>query len=120
MLFLVNILFNKLTRSLGFKGLFVITFGVFLAESAMSQGTQGLSRESTANAVICFKSYIKEPITFYGNPMEIFTLNDGTKWKVSSSGSYEYIPVRYRNVLICPSEDLLVVDKRAIPVLRVN
>ena len=76
--------------------------------------------EASKDAVTCYKSSIKEPLTFYGNPMDTFTLYDGTRWKVSSSGAYEYIPTRYRNVLICPSEDLLVIDKRAISVSRVN
>jgi hypothetical protein len=91
-----------------------------LANSAHSQGSQGVNRDSTANAVTCYKSAIKEPLTFYGNPMDTFTLYDGTRWKVSNSGAYEYIPLRYRNILICPSEELLVVDKRAISVSKIN
>ena len=97
----------------------VFTFSV-LSMPVFSQTSQGIARESTANAVACYKSSIKEPLTFYGNPMDTFTLYDGTRWKVSSSGAYEYTPTRYRNVLICPSEELLVIDKRAVSVSRLN
>ena len=76
--------------------------------------------EASKDVVTCYKSSIKEPLTFYGNLMDIFTLYDGTRWKVFSSGAYEYIPARYRNVLICPSEGLLVIDKRAISVSSLN
>ena len=90
--------------------LFIVTLGGGLTQAF----------EASKDAVTCYKSSIKEPLTFYGNPMNTFTLYDGTRWKVSSGGAYEYIPVRYRNVLICPSEELLVIDKRAITVSRVN
>ena len=93
---------------------------VALVNPAFSQTPQGIARESAANAVTCYKSSIKEPLTFYGNPMDTFTLYDGTRWKVSSGGAYEYTPTRLRNVLICPTEELLVVDKRAISVLKLN
>ena len=52
--------------------------------------------------------------------MDAFMLYDGTRWKVLNGGAYEYTPIRYRNVLICPSEKLLVVDKRAISVSKIN
>jgi hypothetical protein len=91
-----------------------------LAQPVFSQNPQGINRGPDANEVICNKSYIKDPIIFYGNPMDLFTLIDGTSWKVSNVGPHEYIPVRYRNVLICPSEEILIVDKRAISVSRLN
>jgi hypothetical protein len=97
----------------------VFTFSV-LSMPVFSQTSEGTTLESTANKVACYKSSIKEPLTFYGNPMDTFTLYDGTRWKVSSSGAYEYTPTRYRNVLICPSEELLVIDKRAVSVSRLN
>jgi hypothetical protein len=78
------------------------------------------ARPATANAVACYKSSIKELLTFYGNSMDTFTLYDGTRSKVPSSEALEYTPIRYRNVFICPSEDLLAVDKRAIAVSRLN
>jgi len=100
------------------KGLITTFIVALFVNPSISQAQQGV-REST-NGVACYKSSIKEPLTFYGNPMDTFTLSDGTKWKVSWGGVYEYVPVRYRNVLICPSEELLVVDKRAISVSRLN
>ena len=97
-----------------FRGALLILLGL-LAMPALT-----CAQPATANAVACYKSSIKEPLTFYGNPMDTFTLYDGTRWKVSSGGAYEYIPIRYRNALICPSEGLLVIDKRAISVSRLN
>jgi hypothetical protein len=113
-------IFSKPSVLNGFKSLLAASILTMMANSAHSQGSQGVNRDSTANAVTCYKSAIKEPLTFYGNPMDTFTLYDGTRWKVSNSGAYEYIPLRYRNILICPSEELLVVDKRAISVSKIN
>jgi hypothetical protein len=113
-------IFSKPSILNGFKFLFAASTLTMLANSAHSQGSRGVNPDSTANAVTCYKSAIKEPLTFYGNPMDTFTLYDGTRWKVSNSGAYEYIPLRYRNILICPSEELLVVDKRAISVSKIN
>ena len=120
MLFWSTVHSIKSTTSRGFKGLITVFIAVVLVSNASSQTSQGGARESTANAVACYKSSIKEPLTFYGNPMDTFTLYDGSRWKVSSSGAYEYIPTRYRNVLICPSEELLVIDKRALSVSRLK
>lgn len=79
-----------------------------------------LAQSSKEDGVLCYKSAIKEPLTFYGNPGDIFTLYDGSRWKVASGGPYEYIPARYRNVLICPSEQVLIVDKRALSVEKLR
>lgn len=120
MLFWPTNIFSKPSTLNRLKTLLGLSTLVILSNSAFSQSSQGLNRESTANRVTCYKSVIKEPLTFYGNPMDTFTLYDGTRWKVSSGGAYEYIPLRYRNVLICPSEELLVVDKKAISVSKIN
>lgn len=120
MLFWSTVHFIKSTTSRGFKGLIAAFIAMVLVNPASSQTLQGVARETSPNMVTCYKSSIKEPLIFYGNPMDTFTLYDGTKWRVSSGGAYEYIPVRYRNVLICPSEELLVIDKRALSVSRLN
>jgi hypothetical protein len=120
MLFRSNKNSSNSTISQDVKG-WVATFIVAtLVNPAFAQITQGIIPESKANAVTCYKTSIKEPLTFYGNPMDTFTLYDGTRWKVSSGGAFDYIPVRYRNVLICPSEELLVIDKKVISVSRLN
>jgi hypothetical protein len=95
-------------------------YTLFLSIALLSIAEFSYAQPSKDDVVLCYKSAIKEPLTFYGNPMDTFTLYDGTKWKVSWGGVYEYAPVRYRNVLICTSEGLLVVDKRAISVSRLN
>jgi hypothetical protein len=66
--------------------------------------------------ISCYKTVIKEPLTFYGNSLDTFTLYDGTKWKVLNGGAYEYIPLRYRDAFICPTEGILVIDKKALSV----
>ena len=71
-------------------------------------------------SVACYKTAIKEPFAFYGNSMETFMLYDGTKWKVANGGTYQYTPFRYRDVLICPTEGILVIDKKALPVGRLS
>ena len=111
---------SKPIISQGPKSLLATFIIVILVNPAFSQTPQGIARESKANEIACYKSSIKEPASFYGNPMDTFTLYDDTKWKVSSSGAYEYTPTRYRNVLICPSEGLLVIDKRAISVSKLS
>ncbi|CAM3810694.1 hypothetical protein [Polynucleobacter arcticus] len=78
------------------------------------------AQSSKEDSISCYKSAIKEPITFYGNPGDAFTLYDGSKWKVASSGPYEYVPLRYRNILICPSEQMLIIDKKALLVEKVK
>jgi hypothetical protein len=101
------------------RWILAVSFLALQASPAFSQAPQG-AKESKANEIICYKSTIKEPLAFYGNPMDTFTLYEGTKWKVSSGGAHEYIPLRHQNVLLCPSEGLLVVDKRALSVMRMN
>jgi len=70
------ILLIKYTTPQRFKGLIATFSTVILVSPVFSQTTQGINRESVANAVTCYKSSIKEPLTFYGNPMDAFTLHD--------------------------------------------
>jgi len=70
--------------------------------------------------VLCYKSNIKDPLIFYGNSMDTFTLYDGSKWKVVSGGPHEYVPMRIRNVFICPTEQVLIIDKRALSVEKMR
>jgi len=98
---------------------------IFLCRTAILLGLMSASASVSAqstkdDSVLCYKSAIKDPFTFYGNPGDIFTLYDGSRWRVANGGSYEYIPSRYRNVLICPSEQILIVDKRALSVEKVR
>ena len=52
--------------------------------------------------------------------MDTLTLYDGSKWKVVSGGPHEYVPMRIRNVLICPTEQVLIIDKRALSVEKMR
>ena len=120
MLFWLAFIFSKSRVAIKNKRLIFTPILFCIASSAWSQTTQGVNREQSANAITCYKSSIKDPVSFFGNPMDIFTLYDGSKWKVSGGGAHVYTPLRYRNVLICPSEELLVVDKKAISVSKIN
>lgn len=78
------------------------------------------AQSSKEGSVLCFKSAIKEPPTFYGNSTDVFTLFDGSKWKVANGGPYEYIPLRYRDVIICPTEQVLIIDKKILSVEKIR
>lgn len=94
--------------------------GLFISLGLLSMSTMTYAQSSKEDSVLCFKSAIKEPLTFYGNPTDIFTLSNGSKWRVANGGPYEYIPVRYRNVIICPTEQVLIIDKRAFSVEKMR
>ncbi len=70
------------------------------------------------NAVACYEEVIKEPAIFYGNPGETFTLYDGTRWRVLQGGSYEYVPMRYKDITICPAMEKLINGNRVIKVTK--
>lgn len=92
----------------------VFTSRLLIAWGCLSMLTLSFAQAPKEDAVLCYKSALKEPFTFYGNPMDSFTLYDNSKWRVSSGGSFEYVPLRYRNVLICPTEQILIIDKRVL------
>lgn len=94
--------------------------GLLISLGLLSISTLACAQSSKEDSVLCFKSAIKEPLTFYGNPTDIFMLFDGSKWKVTNGGPYEYIPLRYRNVIICPTEQILIIDKRALSVEKMR
>ena len=52
-----------------------LAFSVALLEGALSD-------ELKQNPLYCFRVVVKEPLTFYGNPGDTFTLYDGSRWKV--------------------------------------
>jgi hypothetical protein len=97
-----------------FGGRLLISLGL------LSLLTLTYAQSSKEDSVLCYKSVIKEPLTFYGNPTDIFMLYDGSRWKVANGGPYEYVPSRYRNVMICPTEQLLIIDKRALSVEKMR
>jgi hypothetical protein len=66
----------------------------------------------------CFETGISKPAPFQGNRGELFRLNDGSVWEVSSGANYLY--KYYPQVLICPGRSQLIVDKKVIDIRRVN
>ncbi len=80
-------------------------------EGAFSQTFKG-------EPITCYKDVIKEPFTFYGNPGDSFTLYDNSTWKVASGGQYEYAPMRYKDVLICPAAGKLVIGNKALSISK--
>ena len=90
----------------------VLSLG-FTAQSQMA-----LSQTSKGEAVTCYKNVIKQPFAFYGNPGDVFTLYDNSTWKVASGGQYEYVPVRYKDVLICPAVGKLLIGNKALSISK--
>ena len=90
----------------------VLSLG-FTAQSQMA-----LSQTYKVEVVDCYKDAIKEPFTFYGNPGDAFTLYENSTWKVATGGQYEYIPVRYKDVLICPAAGKLVIGNKALSISK--
>jgi hypothetical protein len=54
-----------------FRGALLISLGL------LSLSTLAYAQSPKEESVLCYKSSIKEPLTFYGNPTDIFTLYDG-------------------------------------------
>ena len=90
----------------------VLSLG-FTAQSQMA-----LSQTSKSEAITCYKDAIKEPFNFYGNPGDAFTLYENSTWKVASGGQYEYVPLRYKDVLICPVVGKLVIGNKALSISK--
>ena len=101
-----TLLLSKISSSIIFSLTFISKPEIILAKAAKSE------------AITCYKDVIKDPLTFYGNPGDVFTLYDGSTWKVASGGTYEYAPVRYKDVLICPAVGKLLIGNRALSISR--
>jgi hypothetical protein len=97
---------RKISSSLILVLAFIANSEIVLAQAAKNE------------AITCYKDVIKEPLTFYGNPGDLFTLYDGSTWKVASGGPYEYVPVRYKDVLICPAVGKLLIGNRALSITK--
>lgn len=78
------------------------------------------SQTTKADSITCYKDFIREPMSFYGNPGDTFILRDNDSWRVTSGGSYEYIPSRYKDVIICPSVEKLIIGNRALSVSKLS
>jgi len=71
-------------------------------------------------SVACYQIVIKEPLTFYGNPGDVFTLYDGSRWKVLAGTQFEYVPLPYKDGLICPESEKLTIDRKVMRVAKLN
>jgi hypothetical protein len=78
------------------------------------------SDELKQNPVYCFKVVVKEPLTFYGNPGDVFTLYDGSRWKVLAGTQYEYVPLPYKDGLVCPEVERLIIANKVMKVSKLN
>ncbi len=91
----------------------------FILLTAFAVHTGGaIAQEGKGNAITCYKDAIKEPFTFFGNPGDSFTLYENSTWKVASGGQYEYVPIRYKDVLICPAVGKLIIGNKAISISK--
>ena len=59
-----------------------------------------------------------KPVPFMGNNDEVFQLSDGSFWQVKYE--YEYLYEYYPNVVICPSQNVLMVDSKKLNVARLS
>jgi hypothetical protein len=75
---------------------------------------------SKEKSVTCYQVVIKEPLTFYGNPGDVFTLYDGSRWRVLSGTQYEYIPLPYKDGLVCPEAEKLIIGSKVMRVTKLN
>ena len=73
---------------------------------------------SSAMADDCYKSTIVSPTPFTGNHGEVFSLDDGTLWKVKyeRENFQEYSP----NVIICPKRGDLEINGKKLNVIHLN
>ncbi|MBU3577886.1 hypothetical protein [Polynucleobacter sp. UK-Kesae-W10] len=94
-----------------YVGMLLILVGFFTQSFSYAQSAKG-------EGVTCYKEAIKEPSVFYGNAGDVFTLFDNTTWKVISGGQYEYVPSRYKDVLICPTVEKLIIGNRALAISK--
>lgn len=72
----------------------------------------------TALAQDCRTSSIVKPSPFMGNNDEIFVLLDGSVWQVKFE--YEYLYAYYPSVVICPSENMLIVEGKRLNVAAIS
>ena len=104
-------------KSMAFNYRKLIAFSIlFLAFIVPSQMT--LSQTVKGEEILCYKDVIKDPLTFYGNPGDSFTLYDKTSWRVATGGQYEYIPMRYKDVVICPTIGKLMIGNKALSISK--
>ena len=73
---------------------------------------------ASAMAQDCFQSSIVSPSPFMGNDGEIFKLADGSMWQVKYE--YEYLYEYYPDILICPNQGKLMIDKKSLNVEYVS
>jgi hypothetical protein len=78
------------------------------------------AQSNKEKSVVCYQVVIKEPLAFYGNPGDIFTLYDGSRWRVLAGTQYEYIPLPYKDGLLCPEAEKLIISSKAMRVSKLN
>ncbi len=81
--------------------------GLFLIILAMVSG-------NSFAATTCFSSSIKDPSPFMGMSDDIFTITDGTMYKVGI-GQYNYLYSYYPSVKIC-TDGNMIIGSKTIPV----
>jgi len=84
-----------------------------------SQLQEAPSRPSGAPSArsTCYRSSVMNPTPFMGNNGEIFSLSDGSLWKVNYE--YEYLYEYYPSVIVCPSTGQLLVRGKTLNVERI-
>jgi hypothetical protein len=106
-----HLLFRRSLSHVVLRAFFIFPAPIFVCNIVLAQSSKG-------EAVNCYKDVIKEPLTFYGNPGDSFTLYDNSTWKVASGGQYEYVPARYKDVMICPAVGKLMIGNRVLSITK--
>jgi len=78
------------------------------------------AQSSKEKSVACYQVVVKEPLTFYGNPGDTFTLYDGSRWKVLAGTQYEYVPLPYKDGLVCPEAEKFIIGNKVMRVSKLN
>jgi hypothetical protein len=47
-------------------------------------------------------------------------LREGTQWKVADGGTCKYILLRYRNSLICPALQMLIINQKILSIEKLR
>ena len=78
------------------------------------------AQSSKEKSITCHQVSIKEPLTLYGNPGDIFSLYDGSRWKVLAGTQYEYVPLPNKDGLICPEAEKFIIGSKVMRVSKLN
>ena len=99
---------------------FVFLKTLFFVSSTLICCSVVNAQSSKEKSVACYQVSIKEPMAFYGNPGDVFSLYDSSRWKVLASTQYEYVPLPYKDGLLCPEVEKFIIGSKVMRVSKLN